>query len=189
MLEFGRMLENQDVRFANPKYERVRDPMIGILREIRRQHGREHATVAVMLERGARPPLGGNATPGGFFIYSKETTESVVEAAEEGLRRLQTNQPELAVSPYCGTNILVGAVVALIVSSIVRGRSNSISKRISSLIIGIVISQFLRRPIGGLVQRHLTTLPDSDGVSIKGIKAQRIGGMTIHWVSTGRSST
>jgi len=142
-----------------------------------------------MLERGARPPLGGNATPGGFFIYSRETTESVKEAAEEGLRRLQTSQPDLAVSPYCGTNILVGALIAIAVSSAVGGGSKSIPKKISSMILGIVVSQFLRRPVGELVQRHLTTLPDSEGVSIKGIKALRIGGATIHWVSTGHSPT
>lgn len=160
-----------------------------LFREIRKQHGREHATVAVMLERGARPPLGGNATPGGFFVYSRESTEFVTAAAEEGVRRLQTRQPELAVSPYCGTNILVGAVIAVAVSVLVRGRSKSFLRRISSMLLGVVVSQFLRRPIGEMLQRHVTTLPHSNGIVVNQVKALRVGAITIHWINTGRPST
>ena len=159
--------------------------LIGLLREIRCQHGREHATVAVLLERGLRPPLAGNATPGGFFIYSRASTEEVQSAAEEALRRLQAGRRHLAVSPYCGTNILVAALIALLISSVLRGRSKSVLKGVSSLTLGIMGAMVLRRRAGELVQQHLTTLPDSDGVSVRQVKGFRIGGVTVHWVATG----
>ena len=162
--------------------------MMSLLREIRSQHGREHAAVAVLLERGIRPPLAGNATPGGFLLYSRASTEEVREAAEEALRRLQSGERDLAVSPYCGTNILVAALMALVVSSLLRGRSKSIVKGMSSMMLGIMVALTFRRRVGELVQEHLTTLPDSDGVSVRQVKCLRIGGMTVHWVSTGPSS-
>ena len=178
---------NTAVANARRKDE-VRTLMLGLLREIRSQHGREHATVAVLLERGISPPLAGNATPGGFLVYSRASTEDVREAAEEALRRLQSGQHGLAVSPYCGTNILVAALIALIVTSVLRGRSKSVMKGMSSMMLGIMVALTFRRRVGELVQEHLTTLPDSDGVSVRKVKCLRIGGMTVHWVGTGPSS-
>ena len=165
------------------------NPLIGLLREIRSQHGREHATVAVLLERGVRPPLAGNATPGGFLLYSRASTEEVREAAEEALRRLQVGEIGLAVSPYCGTNLLVAALMALVVSAVLRGRSKSIVKGMSSMMLGIMVALTFRRRVGELVQEHLTTLPDSDGVSVRRIKGLQVGGMSVHWVGTGPDST
>ena len=162
--------------------------MLGLVREIRSQHGREHATVAVLLERGVRPPLAGNAVPGGFLLYSRASTEEVREAAEVALRRLQSGERDLAVSPYCGTNILVAALMALVVSSVLRGRSKSIMKGMSSMMLGIMVALTLKRRVGDFVQEHLTTLPDSDGVSVHKVRCLRISGMTVHWVGTGPDS-
>ena len=142
----------------------------------------------MLLERGVRPPLAGNATPGGFLLYSRASTEEVREAAAEALRRLQSGEHRLAVSPYCGTNILVAALMALVVSSALRGRSKSVMKSMSSMMFGIMVALTFRRRVGELVQEHLTTLPDSDGVSVRRIKALQIGRVSIHWVGTGRDS-
>ena len=185
----GSELAQVNTAVANARRkDEVRTLVLGLLREIRSQHGREHATVAVLLERGISPPLAGNATPGGFLVYSRASTEDVREAAEEALRRLQSGQHGLAVSPYCGTNILVAALIALIVTSVLRGRSKSVMKGMSSMMLGIMVALTFRRRVGELVQEHLTTLPDSDGVSVRQVKCLRIGGMTVHWVGTGPSS-
>ena len=56
----------------------------------------------------------------------------------------------------------------------------------SSMMLGIMVAITLRRRVGELVQEHLTTLPDSDGVSVHTVRCLRIGGMTVHWVGTGR---
>ena len=60
-----------------------------IIDRTRQNHAIEHATVVTLLERGARPPLGGNATPGGFYIYGKLSKAEVASAASEALRRLE----------------------------------------------------------------------------------------------------
>ena len=142
----------------------------------------------MLLERGIRPPLAGKATPGGFLLYSRASTEEVRGAAEEALRRLQSGEYGLAVSPYCGTNILVAALMALVVSSVLRGRSKSVMKSMSSMMLGIMVALTFRRRVGELVQEHFTTLPDSEGVSVRRITALQIGGISIHWVGTGRDS-
>ena len=56
------------------------------------------------------------------------------------------------------------------------------------MMLGIMVALTFRRRVGELVQEHLTTLPDSDGVSVRKVKCLRIGGMTVHWVGTGPSS-
>ena len=56
------------------------------------------------------------------------------------------------------------------------------------MMLGIMVALTFRRRVGELVQEHLTTLPDSDGVSVREVKCLRIGGMTVHWVGTGPSS-
>ena len=61
-------------------------------------------------------------------------------------------------------------------------------KGMSSMMLGIMVALTFRRRVGELVQEHLTTLPDSDGVSVREVKCLRIGGMTVHWVGTGPSS-
>ena len=83
---------------------------------------------------------------------------------------------------------MVAALMALVVSSVLRGRSKSVMKSMSSMMLGIMVALTFRRRVGELVQEHLTTLPDSDGVSVRRIKALHIGRMSVHWVGTGRDS-
>ena len=68
------------------------------IRHVRQNHALEHATVAMLLEGGIRPPLGGYSTPGGFFIFGRAPTDVVTQAATEALLRLTEGQRSLAVS-------------------------------------------------------------------------------------------
>ena len=94
-----------------------------LLREIRRNHALEHATVAVLLERGARPPLGGYSTPSGFIIFGRLEREMVEESAQEALARLSAGRAELAISPFCGTTILTRAVLSGLITSLIMAGS------------------------------------------------------------------
>ena len=85
-----------------------------IVKAVRRNHGIEHGTVTVLLEQGFSPPMGGNATPSGFYIYSGASADKVEAAAMEALSRMAAGEGELAVSPYCGTNLVVSALVAAV---------------------------------------------------------------------------
>ena len=156
-----------------------------LVSETRAQHGREHATVAALLASGNRPPLGGNAAPGGFIIYGRVSAEEVRVAAEEALFRLQAGERHLAISPYCGTNLLVAAGIAALVSTALNGRSPSPTRRSTSLVIGVAAGMLLGRRAGAIVQRHVTTLPDADGVEVRDVKSVSFGRFHAHWVRIG----
>ena len=153
-----------------------------IVRRTRKNHALEHATIAVLMERGARPPLAGYSTPGGFFVYGSVSREEVTSAASEALGRLRAGHRELAISPYCGTNLVAGALLAGLLTGIAVRSSRSKLRRVPVVAAALVGSTFLGRPLGTLVQRHYTTLPDLRGAEITGVGSFRLGGHTFHRV-------
>ncbi len=155
-----------------------------VVKAVRRNHGIEHGTVAVLLERGVLPPMGGNATPGGFYIYSRASVDQVESAAMEALSRMAAGERDLAVSPYCGTNLVVSALVAAAVSYLVARASGSSRPTFSALLWGAMASAVFARPLGALVQRHCTTLPDVEGVEIVSVTRYRLGPLAIHRFET-----
>ena len=161
-----------------------------LVRQVRRNHGLEHAAVAVLMERGVRPPMGGYSFPGGFFVLSKASTEIVSEAAHEALERLRAEEPELAVSPFCGTNLATGALLAAALSALVLGRKEGRLRRIPTAAGAILGAMLVSRPLGNALQRHYTTLADVSGLEITGVKnllGSLTGRFTVHKVRT-RSS-
>ena len=144
----------------------------------------EHATIAVMLQKGVRPPLGGYSTFGGFFVFGRAPTELVVDASYQALERLREGRRELAISPYCGTNIVVGALLAGLVSSLILGRSKSRIRRIPAAAAGIAIATIASRPLGTALQRHYTTLADLGTLEISRVRRLYAGPLSVHRVST-----
>ena len=156
----------------------------GIIDRTRKNHAIEHGTVSVLLERGARTPIAGNATPWGFFIYGYATTEEVEKAAAEALHRLHAGESELAVSPYCGTNLVVGALLAGLLSGVIlRGHEGRV-RRLPVAMTAILLSTMLGRPIGNMVQRHYTTLADVEGIEITRTSTLQLGRFAIHRIAT-----
>ncbi len=154
------------------------------VRRIRQNHALEHATIEVLLERGARPPIGGNAALGGFFIYGRLPTQEVASAASEALERLYGGERELAVSPYCGTNLVVGAVLAGLVSGIIMKRGGILLQRLPIAAVAIMGASLMARPLGNEVQRRYTTLADVQGVRISSVSCIRAGDYAVHRVNT-----
>ena len=159
------------------------------VRRVRQNHGIEHATVAILLERGVRPPLGGYSTPGGFFIFSRASTEELADVAGQALHRLQAGTRELAVSPYCGTNLAVGALLAGMVSAVIMGRGEKRFQRIPAAALGIIVATLVSRPLGNALQRRYTTLAEVEDVEITGIRRLWGGAYTLHRISTRRRSS
>ena len=89
---------------------------IALLESVRRNHAIEHATVTLLLERGVPAPMGGYSIGPGFVVWSRGSIDDVALAAQDALDLLKAGNSELAISPYCGTNIvtfaLVGALAA-----------------------------------------------------------------------------
>ena len=159
-----------------------------VVNQTRQNHAVEHATVAALLKGGARPPLGGCSTPGGFLVYARESAESVASAVDEGLRRLREGEHEAAVSPYCGTNLAVGVLCAGLASGIILRGSKKRFHRVPLAIVAGIGAALLSRGLGEEVQRRFTTLADVGDLQISGVRSLQIGKHTVHWVGTSRAS-
>ncbi len=167
----------------NRALQRAASPY-NIVKAVRRNHGIEHGTVTVLLEQGFSPPMGGNATPSGFYIYSGASADKVEAAAMEALSRMAAGEGELAVSPYCGTNLVVSALVAAVGAYLAARVSGSRRPTFSALLWGALASAVFARPLGALVQKHCTTLPDVEGVEIVSVTHRRVGPVGIHKFET-----
>ena len=154
------------------------------IRRVRQNHGLEHATVAVLLERGVRPPLGGYSTAGGFFIFGRASSETVSDAAYEALARMKEGQKELAVSPYCGTNLATGALLAGLLTTAILGRRKGRLKRFPFAIAAIVGATLASRPLGNSLQRKYTTLAEVSDIEISRVRRLWKGSYTVHRIST-----
>ena len=151
----------------------------------KRNHGLEHGTITLLLSRAAAPqPLAGYSVPAGFLVLGSLSTEEVSENAEAALRRMKAGEAELAVSPFCGTNIVVGA--ALATAATLGGYRMAgpglagVSRAFSNAVLAIVAS----RPLGRLVQQRYTTSGDVGGMRIDDISRHEVGSLTVHWVAT-----
>ncbi len=154
------------------------------IRRIRQNHALEHATVAILLEMGVPTPLGGYSTSGGFFIFGRASTETVREAANEALARLKSGRSELAVSPYCGTNLATGALLAGLLTTLILGRGKKRLTRLPLAVGAIIGASLVSRPLGNALQRRYTTLADVEGVAISRIRRLWAGSLPVHRVST-----
>ena len=159
----------------------------GLIDRVRRNHAIEHATIAVLAARGHRPPLGGYSTPGGFWVYGNVPSVDVADAAEDALERLRAGESRLAISPYCGTNLAVGIVGAILLAGLIRRRVSSRAAQVP-LVAGAVVGAILaRRSLGMAAQRELTTLSEVGDTEIKGVRRTSFGRHVLHRVEVGRS--
>lgn len=151
-------------------------PVTGWLRQriddIRRNHGLEHATVAVLLARHGPQRLAGRAASDGFYIIGRMDIVTLRSCAEEALARMQRGEASLAVSPHCGTNIAVtGAVTAAAtMATLARGPRDGVRERFGNAFTAAMLGVVLAQPLGRLVQAHLTTRADLDGLELVGIR-------------------
>ena len=107
----------------------------------------------------------GRAAPDGFYIYGDIPTERLKEFAHEGLARLQRGESHLAVSPLCGTNLAVAGVLAGLASLFAMGSRNRL-QGIPGAIMAAMLAVIAAQPLGRLVQKHVTTSPELDGIRI-----------------------
>ena len=150
--------------------------MLGLSRlttAIRRNHALEHATVAVLLAKHGPMRIAGRASHNGFLLYTDVTPEEVTACAHEALRRMQSGQASLAITPLCGTNIamagLLAATAATAVLSFGRGPSGKFANAFVASMFAVIAAQ----PLGLLVQEHITTSPDLDPVEVLGTRVLR----------------
>lgn len=137
-----------------------------VINALRRNHALEHATISVMLSRhGQRTRVLGRAALDGFYIYGDIPTERLREFAHEGLARLQRGESHLAVSPLCGTNLAVAGILAGLASFMAVGSRRGL-EGLPNALVAALVAVLAAQPLGRLVQKHVTTSPELDGVRI-----------------------
>lgn len=146
-----------------------------VIGKVRRNHALEHATIAVLLARhGPGLRLAGHAAPGGFYITGNVTAAQVGGAADEALTRLQGGERYLALSPLCGTNILVGGALAGLASLATLG-SGERSQRWAEVLTAAIVAVLAAQLVGRYAQRFVTTSADLQGLRITGTGERRYG--------------
>jgi hypothetical protein len=97
---------------------------------------------------------------------------------------MKAGDADLAISPFCGTNIVVSAGLATIGTLVgyrLAGRGfRGVSRAFSNAVFAIVAS----RPLGKLAQQRYTTSADVGMMTIKDITRHQLGKVTVHWVAT-----
>ncbi len=157
---------------------------IPLIDDVRRNHAIEHATVTLLLERGVSAPMGGYSIPQGFIVWSRAPWQDVSLSAQNALDLLKAGNPDLAISPYCGTNIVTYALVGALAARIFSGRKKGFWAALRGGVAALVAAALLGRPLGRLLQRHFTTLPDVAEVEFTEVRQLLRSPVSVVWVRT-----
>lgn len=134
---------------------------------IRRNHALEHATVAVLLARHGPMRVAGRASLDGFLLFADIDSIEIMSAAHEALELLQAGQSELAVSPLCGTNIVVAGLAAAAATTAAFAIC-PVKSRFPNAFIAAMLAVIASPLLGRAVQERVTTRPDLERVELVG---------------------
>ena len=152
-------------------------------RRVRVNHGLEHATISILSRRLSNVVLRGRSNRAGFYVFGDVSTAAVTEAVHEALTRLQSGESELAIHPFCGTNLAVAGLLSGTASAVavrVARKGESLPASILAALIGLALAQ----PIGFWAQRKLTTESQVGSLRIVSVAEKRFLGKRLHFVST-----
>ena len=157
-----------------------------VITAIRRNHALEHATISLLIHRlGIQRKMAGISTATGFYLLGDVSTKVIREAATEALARLQRGENELAISPFCGTNISVAGIAAGVACFLALGGKRQ-DWRLPLAVVTATLAILLARPLGTAVQKYLTTSADLRGVGIRSVTWRSIASIPVHKVETTR---
>jgi hypothetical protein len=152
-------------------------------RRTRQNHALEHATVTLLARRRPGLAVSARSNAHGFIIFADLDPFEVREAAEEALARLRKGERWLAIHPNCGTNLAVGTSVMMLGSlfalTAVRPRTR-VASALASSVAGIAAA----RPLGQMMQRYVTTLPELEDVRLVSVQRRRLLGRRVIEVLT-----
>ncbi len=158
-------------------------PIPTFLEAIRRNHALEHATVAVLAQKWPRKTLAGHSNPAGFVLYGAMETDEVRQAAQEALERLQNGERALALSPFCGTNMLVTGALTAVATLVAMGREVRLS-RLPRAVAAATWAVAAAQPVGLMIQSYVTTSMEVQGLEVTSVRRLQRGGTIAHWVRT-----
>ena len=140
------------------------------LTSVRKNHAVEHATISILgrnLDKYGQ--FGGSSNGNGYYIFGPATKENILDASTEAIGRLNLGEHQLAISPFCGTNFLLGGAVATLTTGAILGKKNRLSKipeAIGLSVLGLVGAFRL----GSIAQRKWTTMAEIGNLTIASIE-------------------
>lgn len=152
-------------------------------RRIRQNHALEHATITILSGYVPDLRISARSSSRGFTIFGDVDLGQLRRALDEALRRLQAGEAQLAIHPNCGTNLVVGFTLVS-VGTLLGMTSSRARTRIASTAVSSVAGLMAARPLGEFVQKHVTTLPDVEGVRVTDISRHKFLGFTYITVRT-----
>ena len=160
---------------------------IPVLSRIRRNHGLEHATLSILSARFPYRPMAGYTLPSGFLVLGDIPVEHLREAVTQALARMNNGERHLAIHPGCGTNFLASGVVAGLLAwlgMVGAGSKRDRVGRLPSVILLATLGLIAGQPLGALLQKHVTTSGDPEGLTIVNVYPIRLGSFPLHRVVT-----
>lgn len=158
------------------------------IERVRRNHALEHATLHVLARRKPHTSLAGQSDFFGFWILGDVTLEEVQESVAEALQRLRSGERELAIHPFCGTNLaaaaLLGGAAALVAFWGSGRRLRDKFERLPLAISLSGLSLIFARPLGAWLQRNLTTSAEAMTLEVGSIRQVQRGWMRAYRIST-----
>lgn len=157
--------------------------MNSVGKRVRVNHAVEHATITLLTQRVGGVLLRGRSNRKGFYVMGDVTSEQIQVATDEALDRLRSGQHDLAIHPFCGTNLAVtGTLTGLAAATAARvnKRSSAYSSAILAALAAVVVSQ----PLGAMTQRYLTTSTDIRDLRVESIEENSLFGKPLHFVHT-----
>ena len=158
------------------------------LSRIRRNHGLEHATLHVLVERRRRRLLAGHSNLSGFWIIGEVATEELESAVREALQRMRDGEKMLAVHPNCGTNFVVAGVMAGACAALAMfGSGRRLRDQFERLPLAITLATLAliaAQPLGMFLQETITTSGDPGTLEVVEVIPAALGNLQTHRVLT-----
>jgi len=155
---------------------------------VRRNHGLEHATINVLIQRDPYRSLVGRSDWKGFSIYGEIGTEEIDLAVREAFDRLKAGESELAVHPRCGTMLattgVLSGMAAFFALGVGRSRSRFRWTYLPETLLATTAAAIVAQPLGYLLQQYVTTSHDTGPMRILRVYKQRSNPVPIHRVET-----
>jgi hypothetical protein len=141
-------------------------------RLVKRNHALEHATVNVLEERYGTSRVAGYAQRDGFRLVAPRPipAEIVLQAAQEGLDRLQRGERKLAIHTRCGTSLLVSNFLFSLLFIVLLVAAHRFS--LGTILLAILLAFIISKPLGMMVQKYLTTSTDVKNLYISDIDVE-----------------
>ncbi len=132
-----------------------------VVSRVRRNHGLEHATINILSSRFPGVPMAGHSNPSGFVLIGDLPTEAVQAAIEEALQRMRAGERQLAIAPFCGTNLVTAGFFTGIAGFLAMwGVGPKLRDKLERIPFAIAFSTLalaFSMPLGLIVQERVTT--------------------------------